>query len=866
MPRRNDAYRTGLAFLLAGAMTAALAITAPTQASAATPTTNPTIKPTAATSATATATPTTPPTAAPPASPTPTPTPTPTATATTSPPTTPTTAPSATATAPPPTAVRAAMPAGTAATLSALYNNTGISDDANPSAGNLDGGGFSFSAEALAAVGWAPNLTIALPDGATVTVPNIAPGYSDNVLAYGQSFSLSGSGKALDFIATSTDGATSGTGTITYTDGSTQTYTLSAPDWWSGTSGIVAGSTYRNSTGGRQVHQVSLYTDPVTLTAGKTVASATLPTISSTAVNTAALHVFATAFAPTSGPTGLNAFYDNIGISDNADPAAANIDGSGHSFSAEDLAAAGWVPGAAITVDGTALSWPDVPAGQADNVVADGQRIAVSGSGTALTFLLTSTVGNTGGTGTITYTDSSTQTYTLSAADWYSGPTDTMALLLPNWNGPSGTSAYQMKLYPDTVALNPAKTVAALTLPTVSAAPTSSTGAMHVFAVAVRPGSGNWAGTWAAGIDDGLVNGPWTARTLRMVEHSSISGTSARIRLDNAFGTVPVVIGHATIAVQSSAAAATATPVTLTFNQNQATNIPAGGQAVSDAVGFNLPPDANILVSIYLPGPVQLASYHSLGVQDMYSTADQAGDQTMDVSNYPVNNDFGFWTLLSGIDVLPGSAVGTVVALGDSITDGYNSGNDENDRWPNDLARRLLAQTQYPQSGVLNEGISANRVVSDDFTGIAGTGTGGISAVSRLDRDVFSQTGVRTVVVLEGINDAKSGTTSAQIIAGLQQIAAEAHAYGLWVVVGTITPFDGYSGYTAAYEAVREAVNNFIRSNGGAFDAVIDFDAALRDPNNPLALAPAYDSGDHLHPNNAGYQQMANTVNIAQLF
>ncbi|HEV2636788.1 MAG TPA: SGNH/GDSL hydrolase family protein [Actinocrinis sp.] len=758
----------------------------------------------------------------------------------------------------------AARPAA-AASLSALFTNTGISDDASPGAGNLDGGGFSFSAEALAEVGWAPNLSVSLADGASVQVPNVAAGNADNVVADGQSFTLSGSGKALDFIVTSTEGNTSGSGTITYTDGSTQTYTLAASDWWSGTANIAAGSTYRHNAGGPQVHQVSLYSDAVSLTAGKTVASVTLPTISSTTVNTPALHVFATAFAPTSGAAGLSAFFNNVGISDNSNTAAANLDGSGHSFSAQDLAAAGWVPGAGLTFDATNLTWPNVPSGQADNVVANGQKIAVSGSGNALTFLLAGTVGGTSGSGTVTYTDGSTQAYSLSVGDWYSGPTDTMAVQVPHWNGPSGTVAFPVKLYPDSVPINPAKTVASVTLPAISAAPSGSTAAMHVFALNVRPNPGNWAGTWSAAVDDGIVAGPWTGRTLRMVEHSSIGGSSARIRLDNAFGTVPLVIGHATIALESSAAAATATPVTLTFDGNQSTIIPAGGQVMSDPVGFSVPSDTNLLVSLFLPGPVQTAAYHSLGQQTMYSTNDSAGDQTADVSNFPTGSTFGYWTVLSGIDVLPGSAVGTIVALGASITDGFQSTVGGNDRWPNDLARRLLAQTQYPQSGVVDEGISGNRVTTDDFTGISGTGTGGISAVSRVDRDVFAQTGVRTVVMVEGINDVKSGITSAQIIAGLQQVAAEAHAHGLRIIVGTLSPFQGYTAYTAAYETVREAVNNFIRSNGGAFDGVLDFDALLQNPSNPLQLNPIYDSGDHLHPNDAGYQLMANSVPLAEL-
>ena len=564
------------------------------------------------------------------------------------------------------------------------------------------------------------------------------------------------------------------------------------------------------------------------------------------------------------GPAAASAAFDNVGISDNSNTAAGNLDGTGHSFSAQDLAAAGWVPGARAFVNDTALIWPNVPSGQPDNVVADGQRIAVSGTGDALSFVLASTVGGTSGSGTITYTDGSTQTYTLSVPDWYTGPTDTMIVQLPHWNGPSGTQSTGMKLYTDTVPLDPAKSVAAVALPAISASPGPSTAAMHVFALGVRPAAGAWSGTWGAALDDGLVNGPWTSRTLRMVEHSSVGGTAVRVRLDNDFATAPVVIGHATVAVQNSGATATAAPVTLTFNGNQAATIPAGGQLVSDGVGFAVPADANLLVSIYLPGPVQLAPFHSLGTQDMYSSADQAGDQTTDVGNFPVNNLFGFWTLLSGVEVV-GSVPRTVIALGDSITDGVGSTYNGNDRWPNDLARRLLAQNQYPRQGVVDEGISANRVVTDDFNGQAGSGTGGIDALARLDRDVLAQPNAKTLIVLEGINDIKAGTPADQVIAGLQQIAARAHALGLRVIGGTITPFQGYSAYTPAYEANRETVNNFIRSSGAAFDAVVDFDAAIRDPGNPPAMLPAYDSGDHLHPSSAGYQAMANAVDLAQL-
>ncbi|NUR32358.1 MAG: SGNH/GDSL hydrolase family protein [Catenulispora sp.] len=634
---------------------------------------------------------------------------------------------------------------------------------------------------------------------------------------------------------------------------------MSVPDWWTGTVGIAAVSPYRNSGGGRQTHQVSLYLTSVPLVAGKAVSSVTLPNVNAT-TNGPALHVFAVAFAPVASVADLAAAFDNTGISDDGNAAGANIDGWGNSFSQQDLNAAGWSPGARITAGAATLAMPQVAAGRPDNVVANGQRIAYATSGSALSFLATSVNGSASGSGTLTYSDGSTQTYTIGTPDWIVGATDTMAVSLPHWNRSSGQQANSAKFYVVSAPLAAGKTLSSLTLPAAG----GNGAQLHVFAIGTRPSSAAWSGSWAASADDGLVPGPWTNRTLRMVEHSSVGGSQVRIRLDNAFVGAPVNVGHVTIAVQSSASSATGTPVTLTFRGNRAVTIAAGGQALSDAVPFTVPADANLLVSVYFPGTVQLAPQHSLGMQDMYSSADQAGDQTGAVANFPVNNGFGFWTLLSGIDVQAAGAPGTVVALGDSITDGYSSTYDGNDRWPDDLARRLLA-SQYPHRGVIDEGISANKVVTDDFTGVQGTGNGGISAVSRVDRDVLSQSGARTLIMLEGVNDIKAGTSASQVIAGLKQIAAAAHANGLTVIGGTVTPFKGYSAWTSAYETQRQAVNSFVRSSGGVFDAYVDFDAAIRSPADPASMLAVDDSGDHLHPSPAGYQAMAAAVDLSKL-
>jgi lysophospholipase L1-like esterase len=281
-------------------------------------------------------------------------------------------------------------------------------------------------------------------------------------------------------------------------------------------------------------------------------------------------------------------------------------------------------------------------------------------------------------------------------------------------------------------------------------------------------------------------------------------------------------------------------------------------------VPFHVPADSDLLVSLYLPGTVQFAPMHSLGMQDMYSTNDGGTDDAADGADFPVNNTFQFWTVLSGVEVT-GPAHSSVVALGDSITDGYNSTVNGNQRWPNYLAQRLNAAYGPHAPAVADEGISGNKVLSDAFTGLPGTGTAGIKATARLDRDVFGQAGVRTVVLLEGINDVDADASAADVIAGLKQIAAAVHSYGLRIVVGTLTPTKGCGCTTDSRAAARDQINDFIRANGGLFDAWVDFDAAIRDPADPEAMLPQYDSGDHLHPNGAGYQAMAEAIDLKTL-
>jgi lysophospholipase L1-like esterase len=270
-------------------------------------------------------------------------------------------------------------------------------------------------------------------------------------------------------------------------------------------------------------------------------------------------------------------------------------------------------------------------------------------------------------------------------------------------------------------------------------------------------------------------------------------------------------------------------------------------------------------VSLHVAEPTGAVTWHS-GANATTWVAD--GNHASDEAADAFATTFTSWFWLSGIDVANARVVRTVVALGDSITDGSRSTLDANNRYPDFLARRLLAAAPPGrQVSVLNNGIGGNRILNDGPVGLESVG---VKAVARFDRDVVAQTGVTDVILLEGINDIgfsaslapDQDVSAAEIIEGMQNLIARAHAKGLRIYGGTLLPFQGAFYYTEAGEAKRQAVNQWIRT-GGEFDAVIDFDAALRDPENPLRFRAEYDSGDHLHPGDAGYQAMAEAIDLS---
>ena len=375
----------------------------------------------------------------------------------------------------------------------------------------------------------------------------------------------------------------------------------------------------------------------------------------------------------------------------------------------------------------------------------------------------------------------------------------------------------------------------------------------------------HWVGTWTASPQsaDALVApipASFAGQTVRMIAHASIGGSTLRVRFTNELGTDALVIGSAHVALQSAGSTTIAgTDRTLTFAGESTVTIPKGAPMLSDPVDLKVPALGNVVVTIYLPNATVARTYHDLARQTTYLSG--PGNYTSGTA-FPTLSTTASWFFLSAIEVLAPPRTVAVVTLGDSITDGYASTLDANHRWPNFLADRLQSSRRTSNIAVLDQGISGNRVLHDAI---------GPNALARFDRDVLAQSGVKYVTVLEGINDFglpaffPSEVVSADdVIAGYKQLIARAHAQGLLIYGATLTPFEdtlipGY--FTLAGEAKRQTVNAWIRTSR-AFDAVIDFDRAIRDPAHPTRMLAAYDSGDHLHPNDAGYQAMANAVDL----
>jgi lysophospholipase L1-like esterase len=346
-------------------------------------------------------------------------------------------------------------------------------------------------------------------------------------------------------------------------------------------------------------------------------------------------------------------------------------------------------------------------------------------------------------------------------------------------------------------------------------------------------------------------------QTVRMIVRTSIGGRRLRVRLSNAFGNTPVAVGTAHLAIRAKESAIVpGSDRSLSFNGKPGCIIGPGVVLFSDPVELNVPPVTELAVSLYFPGETGPPTMHATALHNTYISKE--GDMTgqAEISG-PVTTQSYYW--LAGIDVAAPADAAVLVTFGDSITDGARSTVDTNHSWPALLAARLAANKATAKIGVANMGIGGNRVLRDGS---------GASALARFDRDVLGQPGVKWVSLMEGINDIgreatlpAEAVTADEIIGAYKQFIEQAHTHGVQVIGCTLTPYEGAGYYRENGESVREAVNSWIRTSG-AFDAVADFEAATRDAANAKRLRAEFDPGDHLHPNDAGYQAMANTIDL----
>ncbi len=403
---------------------------------------------------------------------------------------------------------------------------------------------------------------------------------------------------------------------------------------------------------------------------------------------------------------------------------------------------------------------------------------------------------------------------------------------------------------------------------------------------------GGWIGTWATAAQPSL---PGTAQSfrnqsVRLIVHTSAGGKKVRIKISNTFGDQPLIIGSAHIARRTAGADIDpASDRTLRFQGQKSTTIAARSMAVSDPVDLEVAALSDIAVSLFFPNVTQVTTTHSLALQTNYISPEN-GDFTASV-NFPVAKTVASWPFLTGVDVVASTHGATIVALGSSLTDGDGSTKDTNHRWPDVLAERLQ-KAGYAELGVLNEGIIGNRLLSDSQSPRQAGGPPPLGAVfeqlgpalgpsglARFERDVLAQAGVKYVIVGLGVNDilfpssfipASEGVTPQALISGNRQFISRAHKAGVRAIGTTIPPFEHAifrdpffdRFYTPENDKIRQELNDWIRRSG-EFDAVVDLDEVVRDPSHPTQLLPAYDSGDHLHVNDAGNVAQANAIPLS---
>lgn len=403
---------------------------------------------------------------------------------------------------------------------------------------------------------------------------------------------------------------------------------------------------------------------------------------------------------------------------------------------------------------------------------------------------------------------------------------------------------------------------------------------ISIFASTLAAGAdAHWIGTWATAAQAPRPESVETFRnqTLRLIVHVSTGGKRARVRLSNTYGSEPLPIGGARLARRAMGAdIVPGSDRLLTFQGHASVTIPAGAELVSDPVDLDVPALSDLAVSLWFPDVARATTSHVLAMQTSYVVEGDAAAKT----TFPVAKTISSWPFLTGVDVVAPPRAASIVAFGSSLTDGDGTTEDANRRWPDVLAERLQkAGGRARELGVLNEGIIGNRLLFDSpkspdspFGPMLGE-----AGLNRFERDVLDRPGVRYIVVCLGVNDIlfpafpftppSETITPDDLIRGYRDLIARGHARGIRVIGTTIPPFEGAKFdelelYTPARERTRSAVNDWIRK-GSAFDGVIDFDQAVRDPARPTRLLSAYSSQDHIHPNDAGSAAQANIIALA---
>jgi len=644
---------------------------------------------------------------------------------------------------------------------------------------------------------------------------------------------------------------------------------------------------------------------------------------------------FLAAGHPNTTCASLAACFDNVGISSDSNMGAADLDGNGHSYSATDWANAGWTSGGKVTVDGATMTLPAFGSGQKDNLLAANQTVGYSGQGSALVFLTASTYTNlsspgaiagdttspyvpagtrvsaaycfTGenadgfcpASGQITYTDGTSATYMLTVPDWSNTDSSIAAAVFPHANGSTQSTANR-QVYAFSVPVDPTRTIRSVTLPDLTGAAGPSEPTLHVFALGTRdttagtaeangtyaasPSGQSWTGAWSGATEGsfGLPGGgTYSNQTIRLALKPSVSGSTVRVKLDNALGTNKLSIGHATIAASATpnaiGAVPSGTPTTLKFGGAQSVTVPVGGMVYSDPLPFTVTANQYLLVSYQLSNAVPYLVQHTYaGGSYEYITANGSGDLTTGTSATPFTTTaaaFGNFTdLVTGLDVQSAN-VPTEAVLGDHLVDPFQP----NTTLPNSNGFRVAdgltaaEPTTSAPYGVLAEGIEANQLMTDNPETYSGNAVGGPSVLSRLDRDVLDQPGLSTVVVDVGLEDLLAGSTSDDLDAdGYTELVQQLQGWGVNVVLTSLTPCEGFAGdgatpndpCTSTTDDNRTDVNAFLGGmnlgNPWATPAVYfaDFDAAVAVPDTATGeekLAASADSGDHVNLSNPAF-------------